>query len=363
MSDCLVVVIESMGGGGAQQVVASLLRHWCLAGREIHLVTFQGSDTDAFDVPLQVKRHFVNGTMLSHNLMSGIVSNIRRIKALRAAIRESGAPVVLSFITSTNILAIVASYGLGRRVIISERNDPRRQSLPAIWKILRHLVYPFADVVTANSHMALRALSNKVSSNRQVWLPNPLRQTSSVSVAEKQGALLLAVGRLHPQKDYETLLKAFAMAQPRMAGWTLRILGSGQLESELRAMAIRLGISRQVEFLGHIHDPFPHYRAADMYVMSSRYEGSPNALWEAMSCGLASVVSDAIEGALEVLHDGKGARVVPVGDPLALASALVELGENPDLRRRIGQEASLVVRQFAPPGVFDAWDRLLFISK
>jgi glycosyltransferase involved in cell wall biosynthesis len=211
--------------------------------------------------------------------------------------------------------------------------------------------------------MGVRALSEMVALKSVAWLPNPLRQPTSEKVAEKKGELLLAVGRLHPQKGYEILLEAFAIARPMMDNWTLRILGSGRLEDELCSLSRQLGIADSVEFLGHVADPFPHYRAADLFVMTSRYEGSPNALWEAMSCGLATIVSDSIEGALEVVSDGPNTRVVPVGNAGALANVLKELAGNPDLRGRLGRDALRAVRHFAPTEVFCVWDKMLLQPK
>lgn len=355
----LVVLIESMGGGGAQQVVAELLKHWVHSGKDVHLITFQGIEKDIFDVPSQVKRHIALGDAVSSNFLSGLISNLWRIIVIRSFLRKSGASVALSFITSTNILTIIASMGLNLRVIVSERNDPNRQDILFRWRVLRSIVYPFADLVTANSKMAVRALTTKLSARLPVWLPNPIRRPTSNSVANTQSRILLAVGRLHPQKNYEDLLEAFALVESTMPDWTLRILGSGPDEKLLRATCHRLGISKRVEFLGFISDPFPHYRAAEVFVMVSRYEGSPNALWEAMSCGLPSIISDAIEGALEIVLDGRDVRVVRAGDIGALADALKELINNPSLRCRLGKEAKLTVEQFATETVFQAWDNVL----
>lgn len=354
------MVIESMGGGGAQQVVASLLRHWTQKGLDIHLITLRSPDTDAFDIPRGVRRHVLGGGA-SRNFLVALKNNLQRVLALRAALRGSGAGVVLSFVTATNVLTILAALGLHCRVIVSERNDPRLQKISWIWAGLRRVVYPLADVVTANSRTAVANLAEVGVSKRLVWVPNPLRRPDSCEIAkcEDGDQVILAVGRLHCQKGYDILLKAFSLAAPEMPGWRLRILGTGALEGELLLLADQLGIRESVDFRGYVVDPFPHYRAADLFVMASRHEGSPNALWEAMSCGVAAIVSSSISGALEILEHGKSGWVFPLENVGALASAMRELARRHDLRTSLGRGGQKAIQEFADDRVFGVWDELV----
>ncbi len=355
----VAVVIESMGGGGAQQVAAALLRHWVSAGREVHLITLKDATADTFPVSAEVRRHVVGGVGRAPGFLGGIRGNLRRLAALRRAMCDSGAATVVSFVTATNVLAVLACLGLGVRVVVCERNDPRRQDVPVAWAVLRRLTYPCADLVTANSEMAARALRDLGISDDTVFLPNPLRRPSSSKAADKLSPLLLAVGRLHWQKGYDRLLAAFAEARPGMPGWRLRILGEGPQRAELEALAVHLGIADAVEFVGYAADPFPHYRVADVFVMTSRYEGSPNALWEAVSCGVPAVVTANLEGALEVLRDGTSCRTTDetVG---AIAAALTELAADATLRRHLGEAGRVTVSAFDPECACAAWDAAVF---
>ncbi len=353
----IAVVIESMGGGGAQQVASSLLAHWAAAGRRVDLITLRGPEVDAYPIPPQVRRVVVDGSGASKGLVEAIFANLSRIIALRSALRRSGAAAVVSFVSTTNILAILASRGLGQRIIISERNDPRRQPLPAVWSMLRRFTYPLADVVTANTMAAVHALSDMGIVPGAVYLPNPLRQSLSSAVAAKSGLTIIAVGRLHAQKAYDILLKAFAIVSAAVPDCRLRILGSGALEGELRALASQLAIP--VDFLGHVDDPFPYYKAADLFVMASRYEGSPNALWEAMSCGLPAVITSSMEGAVEVVAGSNAVRIARSDDVNSLAQAILELASNPAHRETLATEARELVRCFEPTQVYEAWDRIV----
>jgi len=347
----IAVVIESMAGGGAQQVLSQLLAHWDACGRETVLITLRGAEVDAFPVPVRTRRLVIGGAGASRNPVEALVGNVGRVRALRKALRASGAAVVVSFLTPMNITAILASRGLGIPIIVCERNDPRRQPLGLAWRLLRMVSYRFADSVTVNSMgaaVALRPLARSVT-----YLPNPLRTASDASIGPKRGHLLLAVGRLHRQKRFDLLLEAFASQRADLHEWTLRILGTGPEQPALAERAADLGI--EVEFPGYVADPFPHYRAADIFVMPSDYEGSPNALWEAMSCGAACVVSSGVVDAAWAMEQGAVADF-HVGDSVSLGDAIASLASEPRTRERLGALARDAAQRFEAGAALAAWD-------
>ncbi len=354
----VAIVIESMGGGGAQQVVAQLLSHWVERGDAPVLITFQPPETDKVPVPEVVERYVGGSVGFSQSLLQAVFSNWRRALFLRQAIRESQASTIVSFVTATNILVILAVLGLKVRVIVSERNDPSRQPMSRLWALMRRLTYPLAWRVTANTNTALQMMAGFVRPSKLAFVPNPLRQDSGVSAVCSEPPFVLAVGRLHVQKNYTSVLRAFA--KTNLQDWRLRILGDGPERDNIEVLANQLGLTNQLDLLGHIEDPFPHYRAASLFVMFSSYEGSPNALWEAMNCGLPTVISDSIVGALEVVENGRHTLVVPVGDESALAAALVRLARDKALSQYIGREAALVTKRFTIDNVFDIWDKVIF---
>jgi GalNAc-alpha-(1->4)-GalNAc-alpha-(1->3)-diNAcBac-PP-undecaprenol alpha-1,4-N-acetyl-D-galactosaminyltransferase len=357
----VAVVIESMGGGGAQQVVGQLLTSWVERGDSPVLITFQSAETDRVPVPANVERHVIGGMGQSHGLWRAVVANLRRLLCLRRAIRGARVRTAVSFVTTTNVLIVLATLGLGVRVVVSERNDPVRQSVGRIWTLLRRLIYPLAWRVTANNRAALLAMAHYIPSHRLALVPNPLRPDQGAPTSCEGAPFVLAVGRLHPQKNYPVLLKAFAKAD--LKGWRLRILGEGAERHNLEALADELGLAEWLDLPGYVADPYPHYRAARIFVMTSSYEGSPNALWEAMSKGLPAIISDSIVGALELVEADRHAVVVPSGDVNAIAMALTSLAGDMERRMRIGREATLITRQLSSREVLKVWDAAIFDRK
>ncbi|MYD96056.1 MAG: glycosyltransferase [Gammaproteobacteria bacterium] len=140
--------------------------------------------------------------------------------------------------------------------------------------------------------------------------------------------VVLSVGRLAPPKDLVTLLHAFAdIAKSRPA--RLVVLGEGPQRGDLTRLASRLGVRRIVDFAGFVLNPFAFMSKAHVVVLSSRYEGSPNVLIQAMACGTSVVSTDCPSGPREILEDGKWGALVPVGDVEAMAAAIVEVLEHP----------------------------------
>jgi len=352
------LVIESLGGGGAQHVASTLANRWAAAGRRVCIITLQGPETDVFALDPSVRRIVIGGARPSSSAWAGLAANLRRIAALRRALRESRAPVAIGFVGATNVLLVLAAMGLCLRTIVGERNDPERQILARPWNLLRRLVYPLAGTITANSAEALESLARFVPRRKLALAPNPLREAPSAERAAKTGPTVLAVGRLHPQKGFDLLLEAFARARVKFPDWRLVVLGEGDLKDQLRDQARALVIGDAVDWRGFVPDPFPWYRAADIFVLPSRYEGTANALLEAMSCGLPVVASEA--AARGLLKDGETGLVTPAGDTDALAAALGRLMDAPDLRAKLGAAARGQVAALGPDRAVAAWDKIVF---
>jgi glycosyltransferase involved in cell wall biosynthesis len=146
-----------------------------------------------------------------------------------------------------------------------------------------------------------------------------------------------------------------------LPGWRLAIVGDGPLEDELKALATTLGVEDSVDWLGHVADPFPLLRGADFFVMTSRFEGTPNALLEAMACGLPAVVSNASPGPSELVGSDESAAglTVPVEDAAATAEAIIRLARDQTLRRRLGLAARLRVRTHDADHAIEVWLQVL----
>lgn len=398
----LVLVCNSLDAGGIERVVSTLANEWSRRGRQVcvitlhdrrrfyeldpaihHVVIDRAGLNRLADLLRWLAARFRGGGsprlwllnlifgglyQLSYRRLyraySGIVYAGEAIM-LRRALGRINSPLIVSLGTPINIITLKACRGLKRRVIISERNDPKRLSRYKQWDVLARKLYNRADLVTANTRGALRDMSGYVEAGKLAFVPNPLTLPNG-NGHERGGVpspFILNVGRMVWDKAQEVLLDAFALLGEDFAGWRLAVIGDGRLDGDLRAQAERLGIADRVDWHGVVRDPFAFYRDATIFAMPSRVEGTPNALLEAMSCGLPVVVSDGAPGPLELVEDGVTGLVVPVNDPAALAAALSRLAGDKELRRRLGEAARARVSEYDLPRALAAWESVIGLTR
>jgi len=358
-ADDLVLIAADLGCGGAQRVLSIMANAWAEDGRRISFITFSDEADDFFQLDSRINRTSISAIgSSSGSLVVAILANFKRLFRLRRAIRKSRAPAVLAFVGVTNILTVLSTIGLGLHVVISERNDPARQSLGRPWNALRRLVYPRANVVTANSRNAVDTLNEFVSPEKVVYIPNPIVMQNSAEQHLRKN-VILHVGRLSRQKAQDVLLRAFARIANEVPDWRLCIVGTGALNDELRIQAEELVISTRIDWLSDIENMIALYQESSIFVLPSRFEGMPNALLEAMSCGMSVVVSDACDSAMEFVAEGESGLIVPVEDSEKLAAAMRRLIADPNLRDKLGSNAESRLSDFSVTAIFAQWDGIL----
>lgn len=326
------LVTSSMHGGGAQRAVAKLAAGFAAQGHDVDLVLGAAEGAYLAEVPPEVRVVDLGASRMA----AAVVPLARYLRTARPA-------VVFSALDYVNVVTVVARAvaRVDVRLVVSERNTlsaavahTSRRRTRMMPRLVRW-TYPHADAVVAVSPGVaddLVALCGLDPAAVHV-LPNPVVTPELVRMRaapvehpwlrDGPGPVVLAVGRLVPQKDFATLLGAFAVLRQDRAA-RLVILGDGPLRTDLEQQAARLGIADDVDLPGFHPNPYPAMAAADVFVLSSRWEGSPGVLIEAMSCGTPVVATDCPSGPRQILDDGRFGRLVPVGDSQAMADALVD---------------------------------------
>ncbi|GGK63485.1 hypothetical protein Ppa06_20010 [Planomonospora parontospora subsp. parontospora] len=191
-----------------------------------------------------------------------------------------------------------------------------------------------------------------------VCIPNAVPDLGGRRPAAHENRLVVAAGRLTAQKGFDLLIRAFARVVEEHPDWRLRIYGSGAKKAELRKLVTRLGLEDNVALMGRSDHLPDHLAEASVYALSSRFEGLPMVMIEAMGHGLPVVAFDCPTGPGEVLTDGVDGLLVPPGDVGALAAGISRLIADEGLRRRLGAAARETVRDYAPDAVMPLWENL-----
>lgn len=361
----LMIVIHSLSGGGAERVAADLSAYWVQRGYKVTVVTQADPATDVYPLHERVKRYSLGMAQPSVGRISAILANLRRVWSLRRLIRRERPTIVLGMMTTASVLAIAAARGQACRVIATEHTHPPSQELPEMWMRLRRWAYPQAAAVVALTSGTASWIEKNVPGSRLAVIPNavrwPLESTEPVvEPPPRQGRFrILAVGRLHPHKGFDLLIRAFEEIASHFPNWDLVILGEGDLREELQAQIDAAGLAQRISMPGRVGNVGDWYVQSDLYVLSSRVEGLSNTLLEAMASGLAPVAYDCETGPREIVRNGiDGVLVSPAGDNEALAAHLSDMMAHPEQREAYARRAVDVRDRFSTTRVMALWGHL-----
>ncbi|AHM03570.1 glycosyl transferase, group 1 [Roseibacterium elongatum DSM 19469] len=321
--------LPSFEGGGAERFFVRLANHIASRGIPVHLVVNNDNGPVKDLLSEKVDLHVL-----------GSRKAVLCLPKLVAHLKETQAQTLISALTRTNVAALVAARlaRTGTRVIVCERNqytallrgmDPLRRV--AMNALVRHL-YPKAHAVIGNTDLVTRDIAEFASLPKEATgvIHNAAPDAAQLDDAraaptghpwfDDDKPTAIAIGRLMPQKDYATMLRAVAQSGSDLR---LIILGEGPERQKLEDLARELGIEDRVDFLGYRMDRFRYLVAADLFIISSVTEGFPNALIEAVAAGIPAISTDCLGGgAREILGREFPDRITPIGDPEAMAMAI-----------------------------------------
>lgn len=347
----LAFVISSLGAGGAEKVLSLMSHYFAQKGISLTLISL-GDSKSFYPLPTQAKIIAPGECRPSKGVIDSLFQNLRRIQKLRQALRSAKPDLILSFMTETNILSIIAAKSLGIPVIASEHTNYLWQP-SRLWNRLRHLLYPLASATTL--------LTQKDKENHYGFLPqakilpNPF-DFPPLSLAPKE-KIILGVGRLIKDKGFDRLIRAFS--QVSMGDYQLLIAGEGEERAHLEELIQSLRMEEKVHLLGSQKEIYPLYERASIFVLPSSMEGLSNALIEAMSMGCAVISFDCPYGPSEVITPQENGLLVPLHDEVALQEAMERLIQEEPLRQKLSQNAPKVRERFAMDKVMPQWEELM----
>lgn len=352
----ITCLIGTLGGGGAERVMTYLSSGLAARGHQVTLLTQDNSVPDFYTLPENVTRVRVQ---LPTFKKAGFWGGFARLWKLTRAVQKTKPDVLISFMTVT----VVASCWLLRvPVIYADHLDVRHTVFSRKWTILRNILLRKAFAVTVLSKRDRKFVALYHPGWRPVVIYNPalpavtepLPRPDFMQPGKKY---VIAVGRLVKQKGFDRLLEVWRRICHQFPDWRLAIIGAGPDENELKALAETLDVQHNVDFVAPVKNLAAVYQHAQIYAMSSRAEGFPMVLLEAMAAGLPAI-SFNCTGPDVIIRDGIDGFLVKQNYMDRFASQLSKLMKNEPLRTDFGQRAKAVVERFSLKNYLDAYENL-----
>ena len=361
----VALVISSLGPGGAERVITLLANAWAERGWAVTIVSLGEHVVEHYPLTSQVRVIRLGLPRRPRtSWLAAACGNINRIRVIRSALRSLQPERVISFLDRTNILVLLATIGMAQPVYVSERGNIGASAplLPWPWRALRRLLYPRARALVVQTIAQREAMGGTHLGCRIAVIPNPALSTPTSNPRPKNHGRtprIVAMGRLGAEKGFDTLIRSFASIRDRVTGAELWIWGEGPERSNLEELRDSLGLTHAVRLPGLTAHPADELARADLFVLSSRHEGFPNVLVEAMAAGVPCVAFDCPFGPREIAGDEGALMLVPPSNQDALGAAMMKVLMDPGLSHELGTRgAAAVTRRYRPESIRGAWEAL-----
>ena len=361
----LTLVTSSLSCGGAERAAILIAEGLLKKGHQVSFVTITGTERDFYKVPDGVHRLALDIAANSPTPFHALWNNLYRLWVLRQTIRVIEPNAVISFMAETNILTLFALIQTNYPVIVNEQNNPETNT-QKLWKQLRHWIYPRANKVVSVSEGVDNYFDDWLPKTQRAIIFNPLQPINDEpgnfdlpTGADSSKKWAIAMGRLVYQKNFELLLSAFHKIIDRYPDWQLLIFGEGEMRKELENLRDQLGLGDRVLLPGQTNNPIAVLKTAQLFILSSRWEGLPAVLFEALACGLPVVSTDCPSGPREIIRDGIDGILVPNEDVSALTAAMERLMSDEKERQRLADRAKEVTESFSLEKVMSIWESLI----
>ena len=342
----IVFFIGTLGNGGAERVVSILSRHYVSMGFPVKIVLYY-DEKPFYDIHPDVQIIYIERETKSRNILKNLLW-LRRYLI-------KNADTVISFLAQFNMIALAAAFGTKIPVIVADRNDPRHMPKQAPVRLARNQMYHLANAVVVQTQHNKKYFSQKLQEKcRIIYNPVDLQDQKGMALRTEKKRRIVSAARLMKQKNQLMLIESFAQIHKDFPDYTLTIYGEGPFRDTLEARIAELNLTDSVFLPGKVQNVFDCIADADLFVLSSDFEGMPNALIEAMCLGLP-VISTKVSGATDLIVHGHNGMLTEVGDTNQLTECMRQMLADPQLRLRCAVNALEINERLQVDGIIRQW--------
>ena len=369
-------VIDDMSTGGAQRVVSVLANEFCRRGHTVRILIWQNNKNISYSLESGITPVFLSDQPFSENplrrlwrtLLFKVITRLRPAKSdfresvnhykatadrIAAYLKAHPADIVFSFLLKSNISTGFAAHRIPGKIAVAERNFPDRPMEENL-KQLRNKAYAKADICVFQTKEQAEAFPEEIQ-KKAVVIPNPVKEGLPEPFDGIRRKVIVNYCGFKEHKNIPLLLDAFAMIASKYPDYNLELFGYGD-EVPVKEKISALGLADRVTMRPFLPDIHSEVKDAAMFVMSSDYEGMPNALLEAMAIGLPVISTDCKGGGAKALiQDRKNGLLTPIGDADALADAMEFYIEHPETAAEFAKEATKIKEILSLEGIASKW--------
>lgn len=339
------------GFGGAEKSMVMIANGLAKLGHEITIISLKNNKV-VYEIDNKVKYIFIP------DREGKKIKNISfRVWDLKNKLKEIKPSLVISFWLQPAIFSVILSKYIGFKTIYSERGDPTDKEYNGILGGLRNICFKFIDGFVFQTEGAKKCFSKQIQ-NRSTVINNPVYiKYNDYVIPNKRRNVIVNVGRLHKQKNQKLLINAFAKISNLFPEYKLEIYGNGELKDELEIQIEELGLDKKIVLKGTTNKLFDEIVDANLFVLSSDYEGMPNALMEAMALGVPCISTDCSPGgARELIKHGNNGLITSRNSVDELAQAMEFVIENPKDGEKFGSRAKEICNTHSVENILKMWD-------
>ena len=353
----ITIYIGGLTGGGAERVCCNLSSYLVEKGHEVTMLTVSKPNEMSYSIDPRVN---LESLETKTRIKSGSLRVIVKQLKLFSFIRKNDTDVYIVMLPKT-IKSLMTFHRFAKApIIFSERANPASYD-DKTQRFLKSAAKKADGIVFQTEHT--KEWYASYIGHKSVVIPNAINPDfiRPVYSGEREKCIVTA-GRLSNQKNHKLLIDAFAVVSPQYPEYSLKIYGKGPLEQELKAYVRAIGVSEKIRFMGYVSNMPEHLEKATMFVLSSDFEGMPNALMEAMAIGLPCISTNCpAGGSAFLINDGENGLLVPVNDKDAMVAAIQRILSDDMLAESIGHNAHKIIDKLSPENIYSQWE--IFIKK
>lgn len=345
--------ISSLSGGGAEKVLTTIANALANKENEIHVISLE-KRPQFYSLNKEIYLHKIDV-----NKKGKISSQIKDYIFVKKCFETIKADINISFLSRCNFLLLVAGMFSKSKIIVCDRNNPIQEHSRLTF-YFSNLLYMRADAIGVQTKQ-IKSFYNNCLQEKIFVLENPIDNIALHKQIENKNIVkentIISIGRLEPQKDFETLISSFSRLMKDYPNWKLKIFGVGEKQCFLQDYINKYNASDKIMLCGLTKEPFFELSKSKIFVLSTHYEGFPNVLCEAMEAGLTCIASDCVSGPRELINNGVNGWLFEIGNDNQLEKILRKCIESYD--ENLGREAKKSVKRLYLDSNILRWEKII----